>query len=107
MSKISDYFKVSLDPQSPAMPVRIITGLVVSVLGFLWLPFGMLGLLILLWIVYVTKPPEISALSGAELDGNDIHIALGNNQRQLSAHTFTRLHPAIQHLFLGKCRALA
>jgi hypothetical protein len=66
MSKISDYFKVSLDPQSPAMPVRIITGLVVSVLGFLWLPFGMLGLLILFWIVYVTKPPEISALSGAE-----------------------------------------
>ena len=69
MSKISDYFKVSLDPQSPAMPVRIITGLVVSVLGFLWLPFGMLGLLILLWIVYVTKPPEISALSGAGRTG--------------------------------------
>ena len=65
MSKISDYFKVSLDPQSPAMPVRIITGLVVSVLGFLWLPFGMLGLLILLWIVYVTKSPTISVLSSA------------------------------------------
>ena len=65
MSKINDYFKESLGSQSPAMPIRIITGLSVSVLGFVWLPLGMLGLLILLWIVYVTKSPTISALSSA------------------------------------------
>ena len=65
MSKISDYFKESLGSQSPAMPIRIITGLSVSALGFVWLPFGMLGLLILLWIVYVTKSPTISVLSSA------------------------------------------
>ncbi len=65
MSRIRDYFKEILNTQSPAMPVRIIIGLAVSVLGFLWLPFGMLGLLILIWIVYVTKTPEISELSSA------------------------------------------
>ena len=65
MSKFSDYFKESLDPQSPAMPVRICTGLVISLLGFLWLPFGVLGLSILIWIMYVTKSSEISSSSGA------------------------------------------
>ena len=74
MSKISDYFKESLGSQSPAMPIRIITGLSVSVLGFVWLPFGMLGLLILLWIVYVTKSPTISALSSA--GGTDIFVPM-------------------------------
>ena len=74
MSKISDYFKESLGSQSPAMPIRIITGLSVSVLGFVWLPFGMLGLLILLWIVYVTKSPTLSALSSA--GGTDIFVPM-------------------------------
>ena len=67
MSKFSDYFKESLDSQSPAMPVRIFTGLVISLLGFLWLPFGVLGLSILIWIMYVTKSSEISSSSGAGL----------------------------------------
>ena len=74
MSKISDYLRETLGSQSPAMPIRIITGLSVSVLGFVWLPFGMLGLLILLWIVYVTKSPTISALSSA--GGTDIFVPM-------------------------------
>ena len=92
MSKISNYFKESLDPQSPAMPVRIFSGLVVSVLGFLWLPSGMLGLLILLWIVYVTKPPETSVLSDA--GSTDIFVpmdGLVNSIEKTSEKTIIRI----------------
>jgi len=74
MNKISDYFKETLGSQSPAMPVRIVTGLAVSVLGLVWLPLGMLGLLILLWVVYVTKPAEILKLSSS--GGTDIFVPM-------------------------------
>ncbi len=66
MTNIKNYFSLSLDSQSPAMPVRIITGLTVCLVSFLWLPLGFLGLLVLLWIVYVTQVSENSETSGID-----------------------------------------
>ena len=60
MSKIKHYFNPSLDPQSPAMPVRIIAGLTVCLISFTWFPLSFLGLSVLLWIVLVTKVSETS-----------------------------------------------
>ena len=60
MSKIKHYFNPSLDPQSPAMPVRIIAGLTVCLISFIWFPLSFLGLSVLLWIVLVTKVSETS-----------------------------------------------
>ena len=58
MNTLTEYFKQTLDSQSPSMPARIITGMIVILFGFIWLPLGLIGLLGLLWIVYVTKHPN-------------------------------------------------
>ena len=62
MNTLTEYFKESLDSQSPGMPVRIITGMIVILFGFIWLPLGLIGLLGLLWIVYVTKHPNTNIM---------------------------------------------
>jgi len=62
MNTLTEYFKESLDSQSPSMPVRIITGMIVILFGFIWLPLGLIGLLGLLWIVYVTKHPNTNIM---------------------------------------------
>ncbi|MDC3014192.1 hypothetical protein OA085_01720 [Alphaproteobacteria bacterium] len=69
MNTLTDYFKESLDSQSPSMPVRIITGMIVILFGFIWLPLGLIGLLGLLWIVYVTKHPNTNIM---EIETGDI-----------------------------------
>ena len=99
MSKISYYFKETLGSQSPAMPIRIITGLSVSVLGFVWLPFGMLGLLILLWIVYVTKSPTISALSSA--GGTDILVQMKSGMIEPDLIVDIKKIPGIRNINMG------
>ena len=43
----------------------------------------------------------------ALLDGDHIHIAFGNEKRQLAPQPFAGLHPAIENRFLGKGRPLA
>ena len=48
MSKLYEYFGESIDSQSPGMPVRIISGLLVIVFAFIWVPLGLMGLLGLL-----------------------------------------------------------
>ena len=62
MNTLTEYFKESLDSQSPRMPVRIITGMTVILFGFIWLPLGLTGLLGLLWLVYVTKHPNTNIM---------------------------------------------
>ena len=62
MNTLTEYFKESLDSQSPGMPVRIITGMTVILFGFIWLPLGLIGLVSLLWIVYVTKHPNTNIM---------------------------------------------
>ncbi len=70
MSKLHEYFRESIDSQSPGMPVRIISGLLVIVFAFIWVPLGLIGLLGLLWVVYVTRYPE--AMDYPKVDPEDI-----------------------------------
>ena len=65
MSKFQEYFSDSISSQSPGMPVRLITGLVVIIFTFVWVPLGLICLLGLIWIVYVTKHPEEESLLSA------------------------------------------
>lgn len=74
MSKVKKYFTESLNAQSPAMPVRIVTGLCVGVMGFVWLPLGVLGLLGLIWLVYVTNPIEMHDINAQ--NGKDILVPM-------------------------------
>ena len=67
MVKPYEYLNESLNSQSPAMPVRILTGSFVIIFVFIWLPLGFIGLLGLLWIVYVTNYPEKVDLSKVKL----------------------------------------
>ena len=69
MNTLTEYFKESLNSQSPSMPIRIITGMIVILFGFIWLPLGLIGLLGLLWIVYVTKHPNTNIM---EIESGDI-----------------------------------
>ena len=63
-----EYLKESLDSQSPAMPVRILTGSLVIIFVFIWPPLGFIGLLVLFWLVYLTNYPEETDFSKANPD---------------------------------------
>ena len=58
MRELFEHFRETLNSQSPGMPVRIISGVVVIIFGFIWLPLGLIGLLGLVWLVYVTRYPD-------------------------------------------------
>ena len=66
MSEIFKFARESTDSQSPGMPVRIMAGVVVIICAFIWLPLGLLCLLGLVWLVYVTRYPQDANPPGVE-----------------------------------------